>query len=76
MSGFLLCSTDVVSSAWTSLLQWLEKEFSLHFSSHFSDRYHHHSRAGHFWIENMFLPECYLILTTVDHFYESQLEIP
>lgn len=29
-----------------------------------------------FWTENRFLLEHYLILTSVDHFYENQLEIP
>lgn len=39
-------------------------------------RFHQPSRPGHFYIENTFSPSGYLILRTVDYFYEGQLEIP
>lgn len=53
-----------------------KRSFCYIFFSYFFDRYHYYSRSGHFWIENRFLPECYLILTAVHQFYESQLKIP
>lgn len=39
-------------------------------------RFHQPSRPGHFKIKNRFSPKGYLILRTVDYFYEGQLEIP